>query len=220
MKTLPNWDEIFPLKSGLESVTYIKPTIKNKNIIVGEFSYYAGQDFEKQVTHHYDFIGDRLIIGKFCQIGAGVEFMMNGANHAMSGVSTFPFYIFKGFSQDAPSLDKLPIKGDTVVGNDVWIGQNSLILPGSKIGDGVIIGANSVVGGEIPPYSIVAGNPAQLIRKRFDDEMINLLLGLKWWDKSVAEIENLSEILSSDDLQKVKEKIKEMLENCEFKGDL
>ncbi|MBQ7271362.1 MAG: CatB-related O-acetyltransferase, partial [Campylobacter sp.] len=155
----PNPNEIFPLKSGLESVTYIKPTIKNKNIIVGEFSYYAGQDFESRVTHHYDFIGDKLIIGKFCQIGAGVEFMMNGANHAMSGVSTFPFYIFKGFSQNAPSLDKLPIKGDTVVGNDVWIGQNSLILPGSKIGDGVIIGASSVVGGEIPPYSIVAGNP-------------------------------------------------------------
>ena len=220
MKILPNPNEIFPLKLGLESVTYIKPTIKNKNIIVGEFSYYAGQDFEKQVTHHYDFIGDRLIIGKFCQIGAGVEFMMNGANHAMSGISTFPFYIFKGFSQDAPSLDKLPIKGDTVVGNDVWIGQNSLILPGSKIGDGVIIGASSVVGGEIPPYSIVAGNPARPIRKRFDDEMINLLLEFKWWDKSVAEIENLTGILSSDDLQKVKEKIKEMLGNGEFKGDL
>ena len=220
MKTIPNWGEIFPLKSGLKSVTYIKPTIKNPNIIVGEFSYYAGQDFESRVTHHYDFIGDRLIIGKFCQIGAGVEFMMNGANHAMSGVSTFPFYIFKGFSQDAPSLDKLPIKGDTVVGNDVWIGQNSLILPGSKIGDGVIIGASSVVGGEISPYSIVAGNPARLIRKRFDDEMINLLLELKWWDKSVAEIENLGEILSSDDLESVKEKIKEMLGNGEFKGDL
>ena len=220
MKIIPNPNEIFPLKSGLESVTYIKPTIKNKNIIVGEFSYYAGQDFERQVTHHYDFIGDRLIIGKFCQIGAGVEFMMNGANHAMGGISTFPFYIFKGFSQNAPSLDKLPIKGDTVVGNDVWIGQRSLILPGAKIGDGVIIGANSVVGGEIPPYSIVAGNPARLIRKRFDDEMINLLLGLKWWDKSVAEIENLGEILSSDDLESVKEKIKEMLGNGEFKGDL
>ena len=207
----PNPNEIFPLKSGLESVTYIKPTIKNKNIIVGEFSYYAGQDFEKQVTHHYDFIGDKLIIGKFCQIGFGVEFMMNGANHAMGGVSTFPFYIFKGFSQNAPSLDKLPIKGDTVVGNDVWIGQNSLILPGSKIGDSVIIGANSVVGGEIPPYSIVAGNPARLVRKRFDDEMINLLLTLKWWDKSVAEIDRLGEVFLNDDLQKVKEKIKKML---------
>ena len=102
----------------------------------------------------------------------------------------------------------------------MWIGQNSLILPGSKIGDGVIIGASSVVGGEIPPYSIVAGNPARLIRKRFDDEMINLLLTLKWWDKSVDEIENLSEILSSDDLESVKEKIKEMLGNGEFKGDL
>ena len=145
---------------------------------------------------------------------------MNGANHQLNAVSTFPFYIFKGFSQDAPSLDKLPIKGDTVVGNDVWIGQNSLILPGAKIGDGVIIGANSVVGGEIEPYSIVAGNPARLVRKRFDDEMINLLLTLKWWDKSVGEIENLSEILSSDDLESVKEKIKKMLSKCEFKGDL
>lgn len=88
---------------------------------------------------------------------------------------------------------------------------NSLILLGAKIGDGVIIGASSVVGGEIPPYSIVAGNPARLVRKRFDDEMINLLLTLKWWDKSVAEIENLSKILSSDDLESVKEKIKNLL---------
>ena len=139
----------------------------------------------------------------------------------MGGVSTFPFYIFNGFDLDAPSKDDLPYKGDTIIGNDVWIGQNSLILPGAKIGDGVIIGANSVVSGEIQPYSIVAGNPARLVRKRFDDEMINLLLTLKWWDKSVAEIENLSEILSSDDLGSVKEKIKEMLsKKGEFKGDL
>ena len=220
MKTLPNWDEIFPLKSGLESVTYIKPTIKNKNIIVGEFSYYAEQDFEKQVTHHYDFLGDRLIIGKFCQIGAGVEFMMNGANHQLNAVSTFPFYIFNGFDLDAPSKDDLPYKGDTIIGNDVWIGQNSLILAGAKINDGVIIGANSVVGGEIPPYSVVAGNPAKVKRKRFDDEMINLLLELKWWDKSIAEIANLASVLSCSDLEKVKSKIKKMLSKCEFKGDL
>ena len=200
----PNPDVVFPL-SNCKTLIHIKPTIHNPNIIVGDFSYFGDVDFEKHVTHHYDFIGDKLIIGKFCQIAAGVEFVMNGANHQMNAVSTFPFYIFNGWDTNAPSLSELPLKGDTVVGNDVWIGQNVTILPGVHIGDGAIIGANSVVGSDVEPYRIVAGNPAKVIRKRFDDELIELLLKFQWWNKSIEEIQALIPILTCGDLERVKQ---------------
>lgn len=210
MKNKPNPNTIFPLPN-INTLTFVKPTIKNPNIVVGDFTYFADTDFEKHVTHHYDFIGDKLIIGKFCQIGAGVEFVMNGANHQMNAVSTYPFYIFGSWDQSAPSKEDLPFKGNTVVGNDVWIGQNSTILPGVHIGDGAIIGLNSVVTGDVPPYTIVAGNPAKTVRKRFDDELIDLLLKLKWWDKSVEEINALIPLLSCSDLAKVKQEIKPLV---------
>lgn len=210
MKNKPNPNTIFPLPN-INTLTFVKPTIKNPNIVVGDFTYFADTDFEKHVTHHYDFIGDKLIIGKFCQIGAGVEFVMNGANHQMNAVSTYPFYIFGSWDQSAPSKEDLPFKGDTVVGNDVWIGQNSTILPGVHIGDGAIIGLNSVVTRDVPPYTIVAGNPAKAVRKRFDDELIDLLLKLKWWNKSVEEINALIPLLSCSDLAKVKQEIKSLL---------
>ncbi len=206
----PNPRKIFPV-NGINSLTYIKPTITKPNIIVGEFSYYAGQDFQKQVTHHYEFIGDKLIIGKFCQIAAGVEFVMNGANHQMNCASTFPFYIFEGWNEEAPKISDLPLKGDTVVGNDVWIGQNATILPGVHVGDGAIIGLNSVVSNNIPPYTIAAGNPARVIRKRFDDELIDLLLKLKWWDKTVNEIQRLIPLLVCSDLEKVKRELRKLV---------
>ena len=206
----PDPNKVFPLPNT-DTVTYIKPTVKNPNIIVGDFSYYSGTDFESRVTHHYDFIGDKLIIGKFCQIGAGVEFIMNGANHQMNAVSTFPFYIFEGWTQDAPPLSELPLKGDTVIGNDVWIGQNVTVLPGVHIGDGAMIGANSVVGSDVPPYTLVAGNPAKIIRRRFDDELVALMLELKWWDKDIEEIDRLIPLLSDSDLEKVKAEIRQIL---------
>ena len=206
----PTPNQIFPIPN-LNSLTYVKPTIKNKNILVGEFTYFSDVDFESRVTHHYDFNGDKLIIGKFCQIAKGVEFIMNGANHQMNCVSTYPFYIFNCWNQDTPTLDKMPLKGDTVIGNDVWIGQNATILPGTHIDDGVIIGANSVVGGHIEPYSIVAGNPAKLIRKRFENELISLMLKLKWWDLPVEKINNLIPILADDNLDHVKKHIKNMI---------
>lgn len=207
---LPNPNKIFPM-NNLKTIINVKPTIKNKNIIVGDFTYFADTNFEKHVTHHYDFIGDKLIIGKFCQIAAGVNFVMNGANHQMNAVTTFPFYIFEGWKQKAPALNKLPLKGDTIVGNDVWIGQNSTILPGVHIGDGAIIGLNSVVGSNVEPYTIVAGNPAKPIRKRFDKQLINLLLKLKWWDKSIKEINELIPILTDNDLKEVKKKLKKLV---------
>jgi virginiamycin A acetyltransferase len=207
---LPDPDVIFPVPN-IKTVTYIKPTIKNKNIIVGDFTYISDIDFESHVTHFYDFYDDKLIIGKFCQIASGVEFIMNGANHQMKCVSTFPFYIFEKWNEDVPSLDKMPLKGDTVIGNDVWIGQNSTILPGIKIGDGAIIGTKSVVGSNIEPYSIAAGNPAKIIRKRFDAELIELMLKFKWWDLPIEEINGLIPLLHNNDLEYVKEKVKKKL---------
>ncbi len=206
----PNPDKIFPVPN-CDTVTYVKPTIKNPNIIVGDFTYFSDTDFEKHVTHHYDFNGDKLIIGKFCQIASGVEFVMNGANHQMNAVSTYPFYIMEGWEQSVPPLSEMPLKGDTIVGNDVWIGQNATILAGVHIGDGAIIGMNSVVGSDVPPYTIVVGNPARAIRKRFDDELINLMLEFRWWDKSIQEINNLIPLLSCSDLEKVKYEIKSRL---------
>ena len=113
----------------------------------------------------------------------------------MNAVSTYPFYIMEGFKQDVPAKSDMPLKGDTIVENDVWIGQNVTILPGVKIGSGAIIGANSVVGSNVEPYTIVVGNPAHPIRKRFDDELIDLMLKFKWWDKSIDEIKIAKKIL-------------------------
>ena len=205
-----NPNTIYPVPN-IKTVTYIKPTIKNPNIIVGDFSYFADVDFEKHVTHHYEFNGDKLIIGKFCQIGVGVEFIMNGANHQMNTISTYPFYIMEGFNQEIPLQKDMPLKGDTVVGNDVWIGQNVTILPGVHIGDGAIIGANSVVARNVEPYTIVVGNPIKQVRKRFDDELIDLMLKFKWWDKSIDEINNLIPLLTCSDLNKIKYEIKKII---------
>jgi virginiamycin A acetyltransferase len=207
---MPDPNVIFPVP-GVDTVTYVKPTIKRKNIIVGDFTYFSGVDFERRVTHHYDFYGDRLIIGKFCQIAAGVEFVMNGANHQMNALTTFPFYIFEGFRKPIPPLSEMPIKGDTIVENDVWIGQNSTVLPGVHIGSGAIIGANSTVGGDVEAYSVVAGNPARLLRKRFDDELIALLLAFKWWDRPLTEINRLIPLLTDGKLDAVREKLKKIV---------
>lgn len=211
MKQKPNPLTLFPVPN-CKTVTYVKPAVKNPNIIVGDFTYFSDTDFEKHVMHHYDFYGDKLIIGKFCQIAAGVNFIMNGANHQMNAASTFPFYIFEGWEQNVPPMAQLPYKGDTVVGNDVWIGQNTTVLPGVHIGDGAIIGANSVVGSDVPAYAVVVGNPARPVRKRFDGELTELLLKLRWWDKSVEEINALIPVLSCSDLGKVKQEIKKLLE--------
>ena len=208
--TTPNPNTVHPI-AGYDKEIYVKPTIKNPNIIVGDFTYIADSEFESHVTHHYDFIGDKLIIGKFCQIAAGVEFVMNGANHQMNAVSTFPFYTLEGWKMNPPAASDMPFKGDTVIGNDVWIGQNATILPGVHIGDGAIIGANSVVGSDVEPYAIVVGNPAEVIRYRFDEELTELLLEFKWWDKPTEEINELIPILTSSDLDKVKAEIRRLM---------
>lgn len=211
MEMQPNPDTIFPVR-GCDTVTYVKPTVKNPNIIVGDFTYFSDTDFERHVLHHYDFIGDRLVIGKFCQIASGVTFIMNGANHQMNAASTYPFYIMEGWTGTPPAADDLPLRGDTIVGNDVWIGQDATILPGVHIGDGAIIGLGSIVGHDVEPYTIVAGNPARIIRKRFDDELIGLLQRLQWWDRSIGEIQRLIPLLTDSDLTRVKKNIIGILE--------
>ena len=204
----PDPNRAFP-NSNIPSLCFIKNVIKNPNIIVGDYTYYddpdGAENFEKHVTHHYDFIGDRLIIGKFCAIAKGVEFIMNGANHQMNSVTTYPFNILGGgWEKSAPRIDELPLKGDTVIGNDVWIGQNVTFLPGVHIGDGCIIGANSVVAKDIPPFSVAVGNPCEVKRKRFDDELIEYLLELKWWDKSPDWISKNMDALCNGDLSQIR----------------
>lgn len=204
----PDPNAVFP-NENIKSLCFIKNVITRPNIIVGDYTYYddidGAEKFEEHVTHHYNFNGDKLIIGKFCAIARGIEFIMNGANHRMCSVTTYPFNIMgHGWEKSTPALSDLPLKGDTVVGNDVWIGQNVTVMPGVHIGDGAIIGANSVVASDIPPYHIAAGNPCRIIRKRFDDELIKYLLELRWWDKSPEWIFVNMDALCSGDLSLIR----------------
>ncbi|TGP51582.1 CatB-related O-acetyltransferase [bacterium M00.F.Ca.ET.159.01.1.1] len=187
-------------------VGFLKPLVNAPNIEIGDFTYYddpEGPDkfAEKCVLHHYDFIGDRLVIGKFCAIAEGARFIMNGANHAMSGFSTYPFNIFghgweEGF--DPKTLSK-EIRGDTVLGNDVWIGMDAVIMPGVDIGHGAIVAAKSVVTHDVPPYAIVAGNAARIVKMRFDEFTVRRLLKAAWWDWPVDKISrNLNAIRGAD----------------------
>ena len=205
----PNPNALYP-NEHIKSICYVKNAITRNNIIVGDYTYYddinGAEKFEEHVTHHYEFIGDKLIIGKFCAIAKGIEFVMNGANHRMCSVTTYPFNIMgNGWEKSTPTLADLPLKGDTVIGNDVWIGQNVTVMPGVHIGDGAIIAANSVVVKDIPPYHIAGGNPCKIIKKRFDDELIDYLLTIKWWDWPVRKIFDNLETLCSGDLTKIKE---------------
>ncbi|MDR1888273.1 MAG: CatB-related O-acetyltransferase [Zoogloeaceae bacterium] len=206
MQKIPDPDIHFPVPN-VKTVCYVKPLVKNPNIIVGDFTYFsddeAPEDFERHVTHFYDFYGDRLLIGKFCAIAKGVEFVMNGANHKMNAFSTYPFYIFEGWEAGIPPLSDFPYKGDTLIGNDVWIGQNTVILPGVHIGDGAIIGAYSVVGSDVEPYAIVCGNPAKPVRKRFDEATIAMLLELKWWNWDIDKIKSNIEAITNADTNRL-----------------
>jgi virginiamycin A acetyltransferase len=191
--------------AGFPQVGFLKPLIKNPLIEVGEYTYYDDPDgpehFEQRcVLYHFPFVGDRLIIGKFCAIARGVRFIMNGANHSMEGYSTYPFHIFaNGWEASEPPPTDPPHKGDTIIGNDVWIGYDSVILSGIRIGDGAVIGACSVVTRDVEPYAIVGGNPACLIRKRFDEATIAHLLSIRWWDWPAEKITQHAMAIASGD---------------------
>ncbi len=189
---------------GFPQVCYINNTITNANIIVGDYTYYDdpedSEGFERNVLYHFPFIGDKLIIGKFCAIARGAKFIMNGANHKLSGISTYPFQIFgHGWEKVTPSEGELPFKGNTIIGNDVWIGYEALIMPGVKIGDGAIISSRSVVVSDVPAYTIVGGNPARAIKQRFTPYAIAKLQSLAWWDWPIGKItQHLALIVSGD----------------------
>lgn len=187
----PDPQNSFPLK-GYDRLCFLKNIIKNPNIIVGDFTYYDDfenvHNFEKNVKYHFEFIGDKLIIGKFCQIASGVKFIMNGGNHLTDATTAFPFAIFGNGWESAMEGKSYPSKHDTKIGNDVWIGHNATIMPGISIGDGAIVATNATVTKDVAPYSIVGGNPAKELKKRFDDETIQKLLIIKWWDWELSKI--------------------------------
>jgi virginiamycin A acetyltransferase len=181
----PDPMQVHPIE-GQERVVLLKPLVKSPLIEVGDYSYYDdpehATEFEiRNVTHHYG--PDRLIIGKFCAIAAGVTFVMNGANHRMNGVSTYPFPIMGGaWGDHADLISDLPSRGDTVVANDVWIGGNATIMPGVHIGNGAIVSNRALVTKDVPDYSIVGGNPATLIGTRYCEDDVRELVALAWWD--------------------------------------
>lgn len=205
---IPNKDIKFPLEN-YDKLCFLKNIITNPNIIVGDYTYYDDfenvNNFEKNVKYHFDFIDDKLIIGKFCMIASDVKFIMNGANHLTKSISSFPFAIFGEDWKKAMEGKSYPTKGNTEIGNDVWIGFNSTIMPGIKIGDGAIIATNSTVTKNVEPYSVVGGNPAKEIKKRFTKEKIETLLEIKWWNWDIEKItENIQNLTSEniDDLKR------------------
>ena len=200
----PNPNDPTPLP-GIDQLIFLKNFITRSDIEVGDYTYYDDEedaaDFERRnVLYHYEFVGDKLIIGKFCSLAKDCTFMMNGANHTFTSFSTYPFAVFKnGWGDGDVEQLKSQTRGDTIVGNDVWIGRSATIMPGVEIGDGAIIGAHAIVGRNVPPYTIVAGNPAREIRKRFDEKTIVELQNIKWWDWPIEKItQNLEAITNAD----------------------
>lgn len=201
----PNPDDREPMK-GFPQVGFLKNFITRDNIFIGDYTYYDDPQgpgrFESNVLYHYPFLGDRLIIGRFCAIAKDVTFIMNGANHKVSGLSTYPFQIFaQGWEKVMPREGDLPFKGDTEIGNDVWIGLEATIMPGIKVGSGAIIASKSVVTSYVPPYSVVGGNPARIIRYRFDDATITALLDIAWWDWSAERITQHLDVIVGADIE-------------------
>lgn len=205
----PSPNTLHPLISGMTRTCFLKNIITKPNIIIGDYTYYDDEvdvkNFEKNVLYHYEFLNDKLIIGKFCQIASDVKFFMNGMFHMIDSFSTYPFMIFSKKCRDKyPADANFPFKGDTVIGNDVWIGYNAAFMPGVKVEDGAIIGANSLITKNIGPYEIWGGNPAKLIRKRFSEKIIELLLKIQWWNWNIEKIEENVDVLISNDLEKLR----------------
>ena len=204
--TGPDKDKRFPL-DNYDRLCFLKNVVKNPNIIVGDYTYYDDfenvENFEKNVKYHFDFVDDKLIIGKFCMIASDVKFIMNGANHLTESLSTYPFAIFGNGWEHAMEGKEYPKKGDITIGNDVWIGFNATIMAGVTIGDGAIIATNSTVVKDVEPYSIVGGNPAKEIKKRFPHEVIEKLLELKWWNWDIEKITKHIQHLTGSDIAKL-----------------
>ena len=199
-----NKDKIYPRSNDAQTV-YLKNVITDPNIFVGDYTVYNDfindpRDFQKNnVLYHYPINNDKLIIGKFCSIACGAKFIFTSANHTLSSLSTYTFPLFfeEWELEKKDITDSWDNKGDIVIGNDVWIGFEAVIMPGVKIGDGAIIGTRAVVTKDVPPYTVVGGVPARPIKKRFPDEVISSLLEIKWWDWEKERIkENIDAIKS------------------------
>lgn len=198
----PNPDTLHPLAHH-HKLVFLKNIIRNPNIIVGDYTYYDDLEdpynFEKNVLYHFDFIGDKLLIGKFCAIASGVKFIMNGGNHETRPISSYPFEIFGSGWESIADKVSYPFKGDTVVENDVWIGTEAVIMPGVRVGNGAVIASKSVVTKDVPDYAIVAGNPAVVVKMRFAEEQVQQLLTIAWWNWSAEKISrNLHHIHATD----------------------
>lgn len=216
MLKIPDPNAIFPNEYG--TTCFIRNMVKAPNISVGEYTYYDSEDhpelFEQtNVLFNYPFFGDKLIIGKFCQIAHGTTFIMGAANHRLGSATTYPFNVMGGVWREisTPHIEELPHKGDTVVGNDVWLGRNCTILPGVKIGDGAIIAAYSVVTKDVAPYTVAGGNPARFLKKRFDDGTAALLEELRWWDLPPEELTEIIPVLCDTDMKRAAEKLRAIL---------
>lgn len=205
--------QIYP-RTGDKETIYLKHVITNPNITVGDFTMYNDfvndpSLFEKNnVLYHYPINHDKLQIGKFCSIACGAKFLFNSANHTLSSLSTYPFPLFF----EEWGLEKKDVtrawdnKGDIVIGNDVWIGYEAVILAGVTIGDGAIIGTRAVVTKDVPPYTIVGGVPAKLIKKRFSEETISALLEIQWWNWSEERIARNIGAIQSGNIEQLKQK--------------
>ena len=203
--TIPDASKLYPRANDYQTI-YLKNAVQNPNIEVGDFTIYNDfvhdpRDFQRNnVLYHYPINGDRLTIGRFCSIACGTRFLMNSANHAMCSLSTYVFPIFyEEWDHGMNVTGAWDHRGNIVVGNDVWIGYEAVILSGVTIGDGAIVAARSVVTKDVPPYTIVGGAPARPIRLRFGQEVIDTLLELRWWDWPLEKLaKSLSSIQSGD----------------------
>jgi len=204
-------NKIYP-RTGDKETVYLKSVVTDPNITVGDFTMYNDfvndpREFEKNnVLYHYPINHDKLKIGKFCSIACGAKFLFNSANHTVKSLSTYPFPIFfEEWGLDVKDITSAwDNKGDIVIGNDVWIGYEAVIMSGVTIGDGAIIGTRAVVTKDVPPYTIVGGVPAKQIRKRFPEEIISELLKLKWWDWTFKKISQNMEFIKNGDLKHLK----------------
>ena len=205
-------DKIYP-RTGDRETVYLKNVVENSNIEIGDYTIYNDfihdpREFQKNnVLYHYPINKDRLIIGRFCSIACGAKFLFNSANHKMASLSTYTFPLFFeewGLKKEnvAQAWDQ---KGDIMIGNDVWIGYEAVILSGVTIGDGAVIGCRAVVTNDIPPYTIVGGVPAKPIRKRFDEETIKELQKIKWWDWPEEKITEKIQAIQAGNLKRLRE---------------
>lgn len=217
MLNIPDPNVIFPNEYGTSC--FVKNVVRAPNIEIGDYTYYDDDTdptgFERNnVLFNYPEFGDRLIIGKFCALAQGTTFIMGSANHRTGSASTYPFNVFGGaWTEATPDhMSQLPRKGDTVVGNDVWLGRECVVMPGVKIGDGAIVAAYSVVTRDVAPYTVAGGNPARFIKNRFDEELTGLLLRLKWWDLPPEELVAWLPILCDENPEKLRSALKSRLD--------